>query len=136
MYLSSVVVGLTVSRYTTTTATSALAARRRSARCENNLGADVALRQDLSDRSRPFSPRCGLSPPLGWPETPDALRQLHPSPAMVSGFISSSSDCPHDHDDHALIKDETAKPQVPFHTVYMTGLIRDDEGCEDVQIQG
>ncbi len=29
----------------------------------------------------------------------------------------------------ALHQDERAtKPQVPFHTVYMTGLIRDDEG--------
>ncbi|MFP1482746.1 class I tRNA ligase family protein [Escherichia coli] len=27
-----------------------------------------------------------------------------------------------------FIKDENGKPQVPFHTVYMTGLIRDNEG--------
>ena len=35
-----------------------------------------------------------------------------------------------------FIKDENGKPQVPFHTVYMTGLIRDDEGQKYVQIQG
>ena len=27
-----------------------------------------------------------------------------------------------------LIKDEDGKPQVPFHTVYVTGLIRDEQG--------
>jgi valyl-tRNA synthetase len=37
-------------------------------------------------------------------------------------FSSSSGRTMH------FIKDENGKPQVPFKTVYMTGLIRDDEG--------
>lgn len=66
---------------------------------------------------------------LGWPENTDALRQFHPTSVMVSGFdiiffwiarmIMMTMH---------FIKDENGKPQVPFHTVYMTGLIRDDEG--------
>ncbi len=68
-------------------------------------------------------------PTLGWPENTDALRQFHPTSVMVSGFdiiffwiarmIMMTMH---------FIKDENGKPQVPFHTVYMTGLIRDDEG--------
>ncbi|AUP77036.1 hypothetical protein CWS02_23615 [Enterobacter sp. EA-1] len=66
---------------------------------------------------------------LGWPENTDALRQFHPTSVMVSGFdiiffwiarmIMMTMH---------FIKDEDGKPQVPFKTVYMTGLIRDDEG--------
>lgn len=66
---------------------------------------------------------------LGWPENTDALRQFHPTSVMVSGFdiiffwiarmIMMTMH---------FIKDENGKPQVPFKTVYMTGLIRDDEG--------
>ena len=64
-----------------------------------------------------------------WPENTDALRQFHPTSVMVSGFdiiffwiarmIMMTMH---------FIKDENGKPQVPFKTVYMTGLIRDDEG--------
>ena len=65
----------------------------------------------------------------GWPEQTDALKTFHPTSAMVSGFdiiffwiarmIMLTMH---------FIKDENGKPQVPFKTVYMTGLIRDDEG--------
>jgi valyl-tRNA synthetase len=66
---------------------------------------------------------------LGWPENTDALRQFHPTSVMVSGFdiiffwiarmIMMTMH---------FIKDEDGKPQIPFKTIYMTGLIRDDEG--------
>ncbi len=66
---------------------------------------------------------------LGWPEQTEALKTFHPTSVMVSGFdiiffwiarmIMLTMH---------FIKDENGKPQVPFKTVYMTGLIRDDEG--------
>ncbi|URL72339.1 hypothetical protein EZJ13_00030 [Enterobacter hormaechei] len=98
-------------------------------RQENNLGADVALRQDEDVLDTWFSSALWTFSTLGWPENTDALRQFHPTSVMVSGFdiiffwiarmIMMTMH---------FIKDEDGKPQVPFHTVYMTGLIRDDEG--------
>ena len=98
-------------------------------RQENNLGADVALRQDEDVLDTWFSSALWTFSTLGWPENTDALRQFHPTSVMVSGFdiiffwiarmIMMTMH---------FIKDENGKPQVPFHTVYMTGLIRDDEG--------
>ena len=98
-------------------------------RQENNLGADVALRQDEDVLDTGSLLRAVDLLYLGWPENTDALRQFHPTSVMVSGFdiiffwiarmIMMTMH---------FIKDENGKPQVPFHTVYMTGLIRDDEG--------
>ena len=97
-------------------------------RQENNLSADVALRQDEDVLDTWFSSALWTFSTLGWPENTD-LRQFHPTSVMVSGFdiiffwiarmIMMTMH---------FIKDENGKPQVPFKTVYMTGLIRDDEG--------
>ncbi|HDH0846387.1 TPA: valine--tRNA ligase [Klebsiella pneumoniae] len=98
-------------------------------RQENNLSADVALRQDEDVLDTWFSSALWTFSTLGWPENTDALRQFPPTSVMVSGFdiiffwiarmIMMTMH---------FIKDENGKPQVPFKTVYMTGLIRDDEG--------
>ncbi|EOX0156818.1 TPA: valine--tRNA ligase [Klebsiella pneumoniae] len=98
-------------------------------RQENNLSADVALRQDEDVLDTWFSSALWTFSTLGWPENTVALRQFHPTSVMVSGFdiiffwiarmIMMTMH---------FIKDENGKPQVPFKTVYMTGLIRDDEG--------
>ncbi|HIH5234943.1 TPA: valine--tRNA ligase [Klebsiella variicola] len=98
-------------------------------RQENNLSADVALRQDEDVLDTWFSSALWTFSTLGWPENTDVLRQFHPTSVMVSGFdiiffwiarmIMMTMH---------FIKDENGKPQVPFKTVYMTGLIRDDEG--------
>ncbi|MBH1929804.1 valine--tRNA ligase [Serratia rubidaea] len=98
-------------------------------RRDNNLAADVALSQDEDVLDTWFSSGLWTFSTLGWPEQTDALKTFHPTSVMVSGFdiiffwiarmIMLTMH---------FIKDENGKPQVPFHTVYMTGLIRDDEG--------
>ncbi|WP_421595536.1 valine--tRNA ligase [Rahnella sp. PD4] len=98
-------------------------------RSENNLGADVVLTQDEDVLDTWFSSGLWTFSTLGWPEQTPDLKAFHPSSVVVSGFdiiffwiarmIMMTMH---------FVKDENGKPQVPFHTVYMTGLIRDDEG--------
>ncbi|MGX1958805.1 valine--tRNA ligase [Serratia proteamaculans] len=98
-------------------------------RSENNLGPDVVLNQDEDVLDTWFSSGLWTFSTLGWPEQTDALKTFHPTSVMVSGFdiiffwiarmIMLTMH---------FMKDENGKPQVPFKTVYMTGLIRDDEG--------
>lgn len=98
-------------------------------RSENNLGAEVVLTQDEDVLDTWFSSGLWTFSTLGWPNDTADLRAFHPSSVVVSGFdiiffwiarmIMMTMH---------FVKDENGKPQVPFHTVYMTGLIRDDEG--------
>ncbi|MGA9617494.1 MAG: valine--tRNA ligase, partial [Serratia proteamaculans] len=98
-------------------------------RSENNLSPEVVLNQDEDVLDTWFSSGLWTFSTLGWPEQTDALKTFHPTSVMVSGFdiiffwiarmIMLTMH---------FMKDENGKPQVPFKTVYMTGLIRDDEG--------
>ena len=99
------------------------------ARAENDLGADVLLRQDDDVLDTWFSSALWTFSTLGWPENTEDLKTFHPSDVLVTGFdiiffwvarmIMMTMH---------FIKDENGKPQVPFKTVYVTGLIRDDDG--------
>ncbi|MEX0444572.1 valine--tRNA ligase [Xenorhabdus sp. SGI246] len=98
-------------------------------RRENNLSADITLTQDEDVLDTWFSSGLWTFSTLGWPEQTEALKAFHPTNVLVSGFdiiffwiarmIMMTMH---------FIKDENGKPQVPFKTVYMTGLIRDEEG--------
>lgn len=98
-------------------------------RRENNLGPEISLRQDEDVLDTWFSSGLWTFSTLGWPEQTEALKTFHPTSVVVSGFdiiffwiarmIMMTMH---------FMKDENGKPQVPFKTVYMTGLIRDDEG--------
>ncbi|PNH88456.1 valine--tRNA ligase [Vibrio diazotrophicus] len=98
-------------------------------RADNNIAADVALNQDEDVLDTWFSSALWTFGTLGWPEKTDALKVFHPSEVLVTGFdiiffwvarmIMMTMH---------FIKDEDGKPQVPFKTVYVTGLIRDENG--------
>ncbi|GFN46171.1 valine--tRNA ligase [Candidatus Regiella insecticola] len=98
-------------------------------RLEYQLTDDVPLRQDDDVLDTWFSSGLWTFSTLGWPEQTADLKMFHPTTVMVSGFdiiffwiarmIMLTLH---------FIKDDSGKAQVPFKTVYMTGLIRDDEG--------
>ncbi|WP_158966397.1 valine--tRNA ligase [Paraglaciecola sp. L3A3] len=99
------------------------------ARTKNNLGEEVKLRQDDDVLDTWFSSALWTFSTLGWPNNTEDLKTFHPTDVLVTGFdiiffwvarmIMMTMH---------FIKDENGKPQVPFKTVYVTGLIRDDEG--------
>ncbi|MGL9773495.1 MAG: valine--tRNA ligase [Sodalis sp. (in: enterobacteria)] len=98
-------------------------------RQQHQLADDVTLGQDDDVLDTWFSSGLWTFSTLGWPENTDALRTFHPTSVVVSGFdiiffwiARMVMLTMH------FIKDENGKPQVPFKTVYMTGLIRDEEG--------
>ncbi|MGP4123094.1 MAG: valine--tRNA ligase [Sodalis sp. (in: enterobacteria)] len=98
-------------------------------RQKHQLAADIPLRQDDDVLDTWFSSGLWTFSSLGWPEDSETLRTFHPTSVVVSGFdiiffwiarmIMLTMH---------FIKDDNGKPQVPFKAVYMTGLIRDEEG--------
>lgn len=98
-------------------------------RQQYHLADDVALRQDDDVLDTWFSSGLWTFSTLGWPEDTEALHIFHPTNVVVSGFdiiffwiarmIMLTMH---------FIKDNDGKPQVPFKTVYMTGLICDEAG--------
>jgi valyl-tRNA synthetase len=98
-------------------------------RAKHNLAAGVVLRQDEDVLDTWFSSGLWTFGTQGWPEKTADLDVFHPSDVLVTGFdiiffwvarmIMMTMH---------FMKDENGKPQVPFKTVYVTGLIRDENG--------
>ena len=98
-------------------------------RQENNLPADLVLKQDEDVLDTWFSSGLWTFSTLGWPEMTPELKTFHPTDVLVTGFdiiffwvarmIMLTMH---------FMKNEDGTPQVPFKTVYVTGLIRDEEG--------
>ncbi|OOR88344.1 valine--tRNA ligase [Moraxella bovis] len=102
-------------------------------RAKYNLG-DTSLRQDEDVLDTWFSSALWTFSTLDWTGT-DAdfdnaiLQNFHPTSVLVTGFdiiffwvarmIMMTLH---------FVKDKDGKPQVPFHTVYVHGLVRDSEG--------
>lgn len=98
-------------------------------RAKYNLAQDVVLTQDEDVLDTWFSSGLWTFSTLGWPEQTKELAMFHPTDVLITGFdiiffwvARMIMFTMH------LLKDEQGKPQVPFKTVYVTGLIRDENG--------
>lgn len=96
---------------------------------KHNLPADLPLKQDEDVLDTWFSSGLWTFSTLGWPEQTKELKMFHPTDVLITGFdiiffwvARMIMFTMH------FIKDENGKPQVPFKTVYVTGLIRDEQG--------
>ena len=99
------------------------------AREKYDLPLDLELRQDDDVLDTWFSSALWTFGTLGWPENTQRLQTFHPTDVLVTGFdiiffwvarmIMMTMH---------FMKDEDGNPQVPFKTVYVTGLIRDENG--------
>ncbi|OOR98900.1 valine--tRNA ligase [Haemophilus paracuniculus] len=104
-------------------------------RAKHNLPADLVLKQDEDVLDTWFSSGLWTFSTLGWTgdKAKDAenkmLQMFHPTDVLITGFdiiffwvARMIMFTMH------FVKDENGKPQVPFKTVYVTGLIRDEQG--------
>ncbi|MAC17828.1 MAG: valine--tRNA ligase, partial [Flavobacteriales bacterium] len=98
-------------------------------RSKHQLPDTLELKQDDDVLDTWFSSALWTFGTLGWPEITERLKTFHPTDVLVTGFdiiffwvarmIMMTMH---------FMKDEDGTPQVPFKTVYVTGLIRDEHG--------
>ncbi|URJ23194.1 valine--tRNA ligase [Blochmannia endosymbiont of Camponotus sp. C-003] len=98
-------------------------------RTQNKLDNDVILHRDEDVLDTWFSSSLWTFAALGWPKNTNLLNVFHPTNIIISGFdiiffwiarmIMLTMH---------FIKNDNGSAQIPFKTVYITGLIRDEFG--------
>lgn len=106
-------------------------------RRKNKISDDVVLRQESDVLDTWFSSSLWVLGTLGWPEKTPDLDVYYPSSVLVTGFdiiffwvarmIMMSM---------YFMKNTNGQPQVPFKTVYVTGLLRDKNGSKISKSRG
>ena len=92
-------------------------------RAENNIDPSVALRQDEDVLDTWFSSGLWTFGTLGWPEQTEMLKTFHPSSVLVTGF-----DIIFFWVARMIMMTLHLREEIPFHTVYVHGLVRDSHG--------